>query len=87
MAMDFFRQLFNPVTPSSLVQSAFADVSGMLQQSSEMLDHALDVLLDNKPLSLNLEDMDDMVDEAERRVRRNILQHLPCASTPCCAMS
>jgi Na+/phosphate symporter len=76
MAMDFFRQLFNPLAPSTLVQSAFADVSGMLQQSSQMLDHALDVLLDNKPLSLNLEDMDDMVDEAERRVRRTILQHL-----------
>jgi Na+/phosphate symporter len=76
MAMDFFRQLFNPREPSSLVQSAFADVSGMLRQSSQMLDHALDVLLDNQPVSLNLEDMDDMVDEAERRVRRTILQHL-----------
>lgn len=76
MAMNFFTQLFNPVAPSSLVTSAFADVSGMLQQSSRMLDHALEVLLDNKPLSLNLEDMDDMVDDAERRVRRTILQHL-----------
>jgi Na+/phosphate symporter len=76
MAMNFFRQLFNPLSPSSLVESAFADVSGMLQQSSQMLDHALEVLLDNKPLTLNLEDMDDMVDEAERRVRRTILQHL-----------
>lgn len=74
--MNFFRQLFNPLAPSSLVASAFADVSGMLQQSSQMLDHALEVLLDNKPLTLNLDDMDDMVDEAERRVRRTILQHL-----------
>jgi Na+/phosphate symporter len=56
--------------------SAFADVSGMLQQSSQMLDHALEVLLDNKPLSIDLEDMDDTIDEAERRVRRTILQHL-----------
>jgi Na+/phosphate symporter len=76
MAMNFFRQLFNPIAPSPLVQSAFADVSGMLQQSSQMLDHALEVLLDNAPLSLDLENMDDMVDEAERRVRRTILQHL-----------
>ena len=76
MAMNFFRQLFNPLAPSSLVESAFADVSGMLQQSRQMLDHALEVLLDNKPLTLDLEDMDDMVDEAERRVRRVILQHL-----------
>lgn len=76
MAMDFFKQLFNPVAPSSLVESAFADVSGMLQQSSEMLEHALRALLDNQPLSLDLEGMDDMVDDAERRVRRAILQHL-----------
>lgn len=71
-----FKQLFNPVAPSSLVESAFADVSGMLHQSQRMLNHALDVLLDNTPLSLNLEDMDDVIDEAERRVRRTILQHL-----------
>ena len=62
--MIFFKQLFNPVAPSSLVQSAFADVSGMLQQSSQMLDHALEVLLENQPLSLDLEHMDDVVDEA-----------------------
>jgi Na+/phosphate symporter len=74
--MIFFRQLFNPVAPSALVQSAFADVSGMLHQSSQMLDHALKVLLDNQPPSLDLEDMDDVIDEAERRVRRTILQHL-----------
>ena len=74
--MTFFKQLFNPLAPSPLVESAFADVSGMLQQSTEMLDHALDVLIDNKPLSLDLEGMDDVIDEAERRVRRTILQHL-----------
>jgi phosphate transport system protein len=74
--MSFFDQLFNPLRSSSLVDSAFADVSGMLQQASEMLDHALEVLLDNKPLALDLENMDDVVDEAERRVRRTILQHL-----------
>jgi Na+/phosphate symporter len=72
----FFKQLFNPLARSPLVESAFADVSGMLHQSTQMLDHALEVLLENRPLSLDLENMDDVVDEAERRVRRTILQHL-----------
>lgn len=74
--MDFFKQLFNPATGSKLVDEAFAEVSGMLHRSAKMLDHALEVLLDNKPLSIDLEELDDMVDEAERRVRRTILQHL-----------
>jgi len=74
--MIFFKQLFNPLAPSPLVESAFADVSGMLHQSQQMLDHSLAVLLDNAPLTMNLDDMDDVVDEAERRVRRTILEHL-----------
>lgn len=72
----FFRQLFNPDAGSPLVKSAFADVSTMLEQSSMMLDHSLAVLLENTPMTLNLEELDDVVDEAERRVRRTILQHL-----------
>jgi Na+/phosphate symporter len=72
----FFKQLFNPGSTSMLVDAAFTDVSQMLQRSAEMLDHALAHLLDNKTLSVDLEDMDDLIDEAERRVRRNILQHL-----------
>jgi phosphate transport system protein len=74
--MDFFKQLFNPGSGSALVDAAFAEVSGMLKQSARMLDHSLEVLLDNKPVSIDLEELDDMVDEAERRVRRTILQHL-----------
>jgi Na+/phosphate symporter len=73
---SFFKQLFNPLAPSPLVELAFTDVSGMLRQSAEMLRHALEVLLDNKPLALDLEGMDDVIDEAERRVRRTILHHL-----------
>lgn len=72
----FFKQLFSPGTTSTLVDSAFADVSEMLHRSAEMLDHALACLLDNETLSVDLEDMDDLIDEAERRVRRSILQHL-----------
>jgi len=72
----FFKQLFNPGTSSALVDSAFSDVSRMLHQSEEMLHHSLAVLLENSKLAVDLEDMDDNVDEAERRVRRTILQHL-----------
>lgn len=72
----FFKQLFSPEAGSPLVQSAFADVSGMLHQSARMLDHSLEVLLDNQPVALDLDELDDVVDEAERRVRRAILQHL-----------
>jgi phosphate transport system protein len=74
--MDFFRQLFSVGSGSALVDEAFAEVSGMLKQSATMLDHSLEVLLDNKPITIDLEELDDMVDEAERRVRRTILQHL-----------
>jgi Na+/phosphate symporter len=72
----FFKQLFSPGSTSTLVDAAFADVSQMLQHSAEMLDHALAYLLENQTLSVDLEDMDDLIDEAERRVRRTILQHL-----------
>ena len=58
------------------MDEAFAEVSGMLQRSARMLDHSLEVLLDNTPVSMDLEELDDMVDEAERRVRRTILHHL-----------
>jgi phosphate transport system protein len=72
----FFKQLFSPGSTSTLVDEAFNDVSQMLQRSAEMLDHALAHLLDDTPLSVDLEDMDDLIDEAERRVRRAILHHL-----------
>jgi phosphate uptake regulator len=72
----FFRDLFNPGSKSTLVRSAFDDVSQMLHQSARMLDHALGALLENRPLEVDLEDMDDVVDESERMVRRTILQHL-----------
>jgi phosphate uptake regulator len=70
-----FEQLFGG-DRSALVEAAFTDVSRMLQLSSQMLDHSLDVLFENTPVSINLDDMDDVVDAAERSVRRTILQHL-----------
>ena len=71
-----FRQLFGPAAKSKLVEAAFRDVSGMLHQSLRMYDHALTALLDNAPLEVDLENMDDIVDEGERMVRRTILAHL-----------
>ena len=48
----------------------------MLQQAGRMLDHSLAVLLDNRELEVDLEGMDDVIDEAERMVRRSILEHM-----------
>ena len=41
-----------------------------------MLDHSLAVLLDNQELEVDLDGMDDVIDEAERTVRRSILEHM-----------
>ena len=71
-----FKQLFGSGKRSTLVDAAFEDVSRMLQQSSKMLDFSLAALLDNEDLQVDLENMDDVVDEGERMVRRTILQHL-----------
>jgi len=71
-----FKQLFGSGKGSSLVEAAFKDVSAMLKQSAKMLDHSLSALLDNQELQVDLEDMDDVVDDGERMVRRTILQHL-----------
>jgi len=70
------KGLFGPGAKSTLVEAAFRDVSTMLQQSARMLDHSLAALLDNAPLEVDLEDMDDIVDEGERMVRRTVLEHL-----------
>jgi phosphate uptake regulator len=70
-----FEQLFGGQR-SALVEAAFNDVSRMLQLSAQMLDHSLEVLFENRPVTINLDDLDDVVDAAERSVRRTILQHL-----------
>ena len=71
-----FERLFGSETSSTLIESAFRDVSEMLEQASTMLDHALAALLDNQALEVDLDSMDDVVDEGERMVRRSVLQHL-----------
>lgn len=71
-----FRLLFGSDQPSTLIQTAFRDFDTMLGQSAKMLDHALDNLLDNRVLEVDLQHMDDVVDESERMIRRTILEHL-----------
>jgi len=71
-----FEQLFGSGKGSSLVEAAFEDVSTMLKQSAKMLDYSLSALLDNQTLQVDLEELDDVVDDGERMVRRTILQHL-----------
>lgn len=71
-----FQQLFGSSGRSTLVEAAFEDVSRMLQQSAKMLDLSLAALLDNEELKVDLDDMDDVVDESERMVRRTVLEHL-----------
>jgi phosphate uptake regulator len=70
------KELFGGGKSSTLLESAFKDVSTMLQQSGKMLDHALAALLGNQPLDVDLGDMDDVVDDSERMVRRTVLEHL-----------
>jgi phosphate uptake regulator len=70
------KKLFRLGRPSPLIEAAFRDVTRMLQQAGRMLDHSLAVLLDNRELEVDLEGMDDVIDEAERMVRRSILEHL-----------
>ncbi len=70
------KRLFGLDKPSSLIAAAFRDVNDMLQQAGRMLDHSLAILLDNRELEVDLESMDDVIDEAERMVRRSILEHL-----------
>jgi len=74
--MGFFERLLGPGPRSRLIEAAYADIGEMLGQSARMLDIAVAALLDNQPLEVDLDEMDDSVDEAERMVRRSVLAHL-----------
>jgi phosphate uptake regulator len=71
-----FEGIFGGAQRSTLIESAFDDISSMLHHSGRMLDLALAALLDNQPLERDLDEMDDAVDEGERMVRRSVLEHL-----------
>lgn len=61
---------------STLIDTAFGEVSTMLLHSATMYDHARAALLDNQPLEHDLEALDDVVDAGEREVRRAVVEHL-----------
>lgn len=69
------ERLFGPKR-SVLIEAAFEDVSKMLRQSLKMLDLATAALLDNQPLDVDMNSLDDTVDQGEQMVRRSVLEHL-----------
>jgi phosphate uptake regulator len=75
------KRLFGLTRPSTLIEAAFRDIAAMLQQAGRMLDHSLAILLDNREPDVDLRAMDDVIDEAERMVRRSILEHLNVSPT------
>jgi phosphate transport system protein len=70
------KKLFSLGKRSTLIETAFREVTAMLQQADRMLDYSLAVLLDNQELEVDLEVMDDVIDDAERMVRRSVLEHM-----------
>lgn len=61
---------------SKLIEAAYDDFSTMLKQSAKMLDAAMGYVFEDKQPETNLDEMDDVVDDSERMIRRTILQHL-----------
>ncbi|HEX2253427.1 MAG TPA: PhoU domain-containing protein [Thermoanaerobaculia bacterium] len=71
-----FERIFARGGRSRLIDAAIEDICEMLGHSGHMLDLALASLLDNAPLTVDLDAMDDRVDDGERMVRRSVLEHL-----------
>jgi phosphate uptake regulator len=71
-----FERLFRPAARSPLIESAFRDMTTMLAQAERMLGLALAALLEGRELEVDLDELDDVVDEGERMVRRSVLEHL-----------
>lgn len=71
-----FERLFRPATRSPLIESAFRDMTTMLNQAERMLGLALAALLEGRELEVDLDELDDVIDEGERMVRRSVLEHL-----------
>lgn len=70
------KQLLGSSQGGTLLRAAFDDVTTMISQGAKMLDLALASLLDDEPLAVDLEEMDDVIDDSERMVRRTVLEHL-----------
>ena len=71
-----FEGLFRPAQRSPLIDAAVRDINEMLDQAERMLELALSARLDNQILEEDLDELDDVVDEGERMVRRSVLEHL-----------
>jgi phosphate uptake regulator len=71
-----FENIFRKQGRSTLIDAAFDDISAMLTQSYKMMKVAVPALLDNVPVEVDINSMDDQVDEGERMVRRTVLEHL-----------
>ncbi len=70
-----FRELWSSGSPT-LIEKAYSDMAGMLDSAAKMFDIALDSLVNNVPLSADLDYMDDSVDRGERKIRQSVLEHL-----------
>jgi len=70
------ERLFGTTAQSTLIASSFTEFSGMLRRAATMYDLALAALLDDAPLEVSLDEMDDAIDEAEASIRRTVLEHL-----------
>lgn len=70
------KNWFGGGSSSSLIEAAYDDFSGMLQQSARMLDAAMAYVFEDQQPEIDLDEMDDVVDESERMIRRTVLQHL-----------
>jgi len=70
------QRLFGISAQSRLVETAFEEFSAMLAQAAKMHDLAMEAFFENKPLEVDLDEMDDAIDEGEGAVRRAVLEHL-----------
>lgn len=48
----------------------------MIEQSLRMFDESVSGLIENAPIEVNMEEMDDFVDDREREIRRRVIEHL-----------
>lgn len=71
-----FERIFGPQRRSTLIDAAFDDISSMLHRARDMMQLSVSSLLQNEPLEVDIDELDDRIDESERMVRRSVLEHL-----------
>ena len=75
--MQLFRFLTGARPP--LIDRAVRELASMLDTSADMFAAASGCLLDNEPLSVDLAEMDDRVNDSEQAVRLAVLEHVVMA--------